>query len=396
MATFAYSGFDRHGRLTRGLLDVSGPKEARERLAARGILAHQVVPWRGRIRLSPAVRAWIYHDLSVLLRSGSPLMQALDVLLAGPLRPPMRVFLGRLRSAIAEGKSLAEELPHACPSVSVFEQALLQSGERSGTLDQALERASAFLDQQVRIRSSLVTAAIYPICVLVLGAISAGVMLGILLPMVIRSLDIHGQALPTLTRTLMRIGTWAMWGGGLWIVAPAAAIVGFLYRLRRHIPTRQRWEMVLFRSPVLGRAYSLLSCSRFAGTLETLLRGGVPVVEALPLAARATGSTWIASLCEREAESLRHGERLSDAILRLPPLASRLAAWIRTGEESGNLASVLHHAAERYHEQWARYLARLVAVVPLILILLVGGVVLLLAAAILLPVLSLTEGLRVP
>jgi general secretion pathway protein F len=165
--------------------------------------------------------------------------------------------------------------------------------------------------------------------------------------------------------------------------------------MRRDEEQRRRWDAFLFRVPVLGHGYRLVGNLRFARTLAILLQSGVSAIEGFSMAARATGSPWIAHLAIQEAESIRQGEKLSDAVERVPPLSDFLPAWIRTGEASGGIAALLENAASRYQYRLDRYVARSMTILPLVLILVVAAFVLLIALAVLLPVFSLSEGIKV-
>ncbi|MDI6774905.1 MAG: type II secretion system F family protein [Verrucomicrobiota bacterium] len=395
MSTFEYCGFDPRGRASSGVIEAGSLKEARERLAAGGVLARRVNPSRRRLRFSTDVRAVVYRELSALLRAGFPMVQAMDTLIHSHPLSQARILLGSLREAVAHGRSLDEAMSQACPALPALERAMIAAAERSATMETMLERLSAFLEEQEKLRASIHTAFIYPACVVGLGALSAIVMLGVFVPMLTRALSVAETDLPALTQLIMRVGRFAThWVVLVALTALAGSVALAWRRARRDKAARERWDARLFRVPGLGRGYVLLAGLRFAETLATLLKSGVSAIEGLPLAAQATGSPWLTRLAAIEVESIRHGEKLSDAVERMPPLAAPLSPWIRTGEAGGNLAALLEHAASRCQSQFDRYVARLLAVVPLLLILLVGGFVLLIALAVLLPVFSLTEGLH--
>ncbi|MCX7591757.1 MAG: type II secretion system F family protein, partial [Kiritimatiellae bacterium] len=151
------------------------------------------------------------------------------------------------------------------------------------------------------------------------------------------------------------------------------------------------WHRVFFRLPVVGRGLTSLVNLRFARTLAALLKGGVGAIEGFKLAGRATGNEWVALLAEREAETVRHGSSLSEAVRRIGPLSGGLPGWIQTGEAGGGLADLLERAADRYEMRWERFLERSVTVMEPLLILLIGGFVLTVTLSVLLPILSLSQ-----
>ena len=115
------------------------------------------------------------------------------------------------------------------------------------------------------------------------------------------------------------------------------------------------------------------------------------MIDAFRLAGRATGSSWVENMTETEAGKVRHGDRLSDAVRRVPPLADSMPGWIEIGEAGGGMADLLATAADRYQQQWTRYTDRMLSLLEPLLILLIGAFVLLVALSVLLPVFSFSR-----
>jgi general secretion pathway protein F len=399
--TFSYRGYDSAGAVRRGLVEALDAKEAREKLTARGVLPETVspadgpaagaAPWRGTAFGADA-RVAFYQELGVLLAAGLPLVNALEILMESPELGVSAAVLARVRDRVKEGASLASALAQAAPEVKAFEQAIVEVGEKSGGLDGTLERLARFIDEQKRLRERIVSAMIYPSIILVFALLAAVVMLGFVVPAAAAVLAEHSkEPLPALTRFMMAAGRGLVWGLPL-----AAAMVflgrGYVRRRQRHDASFRngvdRWR---FRLPLIGRGYAVVTNLRCARTLAILLKGGVGLVEALPLAGRATGSPWVASLMEAEAEAVRHGSSLADAIRRVPPLAVSLPAWIQAGEASGALEKLLDTAGDAFQHQWDRFAARTLSWLEPLLIFLIGVFVLLVTLSVLLPIVSMNK-----
>ena len=333
----------------------------------------------------------VYRELSVLLGAGLTLVRALDVLIDSPETGEPGLLLAGVRDRVREGAGLAAARSDASPSVSAFERAIVEAAEQSATVDVMLERLAEFLEEQEKLRERVQSALIYPSIVFTLGVCVAIVMLGLLLPRA-RDILVGGDAqLPALTAFMIALGRGVMRVG--LPLAALAVVMGFALRRRIAVDTsaREWWGQQTFRLPVLGRGYRLLVNMRFARTLSILLDGGVPLIQAVALAGRATGNAWVARLAGEAAEAVRHGSSLSEAVRRVPPLAESLPAWIQTGEASGGLAKLLENAGVRYQHHWDRYVTRCLGVLEPVLILLIGGFVLLVTLSVLLPVMSLTQ-----
>lgn len=402
MKTFEYRGFNRSQRVCKGLIEALDLKEAREKLAERGILAEKVgpvgQPRARRFRLGDAefavpTRAMLYRETSALLRAGLPLTHALEVLIEAPELGESRTYLASIRDRIREGSPLAKALAGVSARVSPFEQAVIEVGEKSGALDEVLERLAGFLEEQVRLRERIQTALIYPAIVLVLAVVVATLMLGVMIPRVGQLLQETNVPLPVLTRWMLAWGRWLVPVGVPLLILVAAAALAFRRQAARDPHWREEADRRLFGLPILGRGYTALVNLRFARTLALLLGGGVPLVEGVGLAGRATGSAWVGRLAEEGAESIRHGGSLADAVRTIPPLSASLPGWIQAGEASGKLENLLQNAADRFQQQWDRLITRSISILEPLLILAVGGFVLAVALSILLPVLSLNRTL---
>jgi len=393
MKTYAYKGFDAAGSVRRGLVEALHVKEAREKLAASGVLAEHVTVIHQRLNVRAELRAMVYRELSALLNAGIPMTRALEMMMQSARAGSTGGVLAGVRDRVREGASLAVALTGEGTSATEFEQAAIQAGERAGTLTDVLMRLAVYLEDQDQVRERVSRALIYPALVVGVGICVALVMLGVLVPRAGALLADSGRPLPGLTRVVLMAGhAAARWG--VW--ALLAAGVGGVYLQRRYrgdATLQRRWNQAQFRWPIWGRGYALLASLRFARTLAMLLRGGVPLVEGLRLSGRATGSAWVAHLASQEAEAVRDGERLSTAVRRIPPLVEALAEWVQVGEESGDLAGILDHAATRSNEHWNRYINRSLALLEPLLLLVIGAFVLLITLAVLLPVLALTQSL---
>ena len=347
---------------------------------------------RGSTFGRPATRAMIYREAGSMLRAGLPLSRVLDVLIGAPESASIRADLAAVRDRIREGSSPAAALA-ATGRLSPFETAALEAGQRAGALDDSLLRLAEFMEEQERVRDRLRSALVYPALVAGLALIAAIAMLGFLLPGFARIWTDANIDLPPLTRGVLAGGRLLL-GVGLPSLAVCAAAGWFLRRrCRLGAVRRGRIERFVHRLPVVGPAWAAVVAMRFARTLALLLGGGAPLIEALPLAARATGSAWTESEMERETDTVRHGGALADALRRVPPLAGALPAWVEAGEAGGDLNRMLMAAAGRSQEVWEKRLTRAAALVEPALIVVLGAFVLLIALAILLPILALNRSL---
>lgn len=402
MRTFSYKGFDSSGAVRRGLIEAQDLKEAREKLLARGVLPQNVSSSEATAGFSFAAshgsafkaesRVAFYRELGVLLGAGLPMVGAMEILMESPELGVPASLLAGVRDRIREGSSLATALGAAAPQIRPYERAILEVGEKSGNLESMLERLALFVEEQEHLREKIVSALIYPAIILTFAVLVAVGLLGFVVPAAASVITEQSRVpLPWLTRFMMVAGRVALIGLPILILVVVAGRIWLKRKMAAEPGLRYRLDRAMFKVPLAGRGYAIVANLRCARTLAILLKGGVGLVDALALAGRSTGSAWVAHLMEAEAESVKHGSSLADAIRRIPPLAGSLPAWIQAGEASGALEKLLDTAGNTYQHQWNRFVGRTLSWLEPVLILCIGFFVLLVTLSVLLPILSLNK-----
>lgn len=401
MTTFHYKGFDAQGRRAAGLVEAQDAKEARARLAGRSIACESLAPAavraggrkEGGLRFPPAARAMVYRELGALLASGVPLVPALDVLLQAPAPDGVLLALAAARDNVRDGKSFSAAVAAWPVELASFEVPILQAGESTGGMPDALAQLAAFLEEMAALREKLLSALLYPVIVVVLASLLGGLVMTFLLPRMQVLFTETGMAIPLFTRILFTGGR--ILGAGLLLLLAAAGIgVPMLRRRwRRSSTAAAAADARLYRLPVVSPARQELASLRFVRTLSLLLRRGVGLLEALPLAAEASGSAHLIADARRETEALAQGKPLAEVIQSIRALHPSLAAWVRAGQGGGDLPGLLDNAALRLRQSWDHRSTRVLTLLELGLTLVVGILVALVALAVLLPILQMNGGI---
>ena len=391
MKTYEYSGFTVDGGSTKGLVEADSLKDAREKLASSGVLTEKIAASERAVKLNTGARASIYRELSELLSAGLPVDKALDTMMSASDSSSRGIFLARVRDGIREGGSLSTAFAAGGTSVTRFEQAMIEAAERSSALELMLSRLADFLEERDELKEKVQTALIYPILILTLGICAGIVMLGFLIPRTIESLGPEAGKLPGLTVFMVAFGSFLFRWGWLVLGLLAGGLYYLCWRLKNDEAFAEAFDQFLFRVPVFGKGYEIVVCQRFSKTMSILLEGGVSVIDALVLSGRATGSRWISGLCAEQAEEVRHGEKLSEAIRKIPFLSASIAEWVAVGEAAGGLARMTARAGDRYTRIWESYMARALGILEPVILIFVGGFVLLITLSILLPVISFSQ-----
>jgi len=399
---FDYAGYDSTGRKVTGTVEGSSRRAALEQLRSDGIFPGTLSeedPRRSgslffalRERVGSAELAVAARQLATLLGAGLPLDETLATVATQLEHPRLAGTLSQVREAVLQGAALHAALgqhPRLFPPLFI---GMVEVGESSGTLDQALARLADFLEDQARLQSRITAALTYPLLMALVGSAVLFFLIVFVVPKITRIVEDLGQALPL--PTLLLIQGSALFERYWWLLLLLALFAGWL--LRRHLRTpagRRQWDLWLLRAPLFGRLNQMIATARLTRTLATLLKSGMPLLRALEVTAGLLTNSALRRALQETATSVREGEGLAEPLRRsgvFPPMLTQMAA---IGEKSGELEAMLLRVAESYEHQSDLRIAGLLALLEPMMILLMGGVVGFIVLAILLPIFQASSGM---
>lgn len=345
---FAFRALSPNGSVDTGTIDAPSAHEARELLAARGLLVatieHRGPRHQRRERLSTADLALGLRVLADLLESGLPIGRALHAF--EELAPrAWHPALPHIRQSVREGQSLAAALSNAPLAIPPLVIGIAQAGEAGTGIGPAVRRAADLTESSAEMQAAVRAALAYPMIVAAAGACAVSVLVLVVLPRFARILADLGQSLPTSTQLVLHGAAIAR---TLWLPT-LAGIMTLLaaWRAWSATPTgRVQWHRFLLHLPILGSIRRRSATSRMAYSLSALLESGVSVSSALMHAARATGDGEIEARLSMTRERIAAGHPLSQALEHTRAVGLTTVRLIRAGEESGRLPAMLNHAAK--------------------------------------------------
>ena len=402
MASFRYKALNESGAPVAGTLVADSAGEARARLREmrlfpeRIVRAERAVP-RLLVRYLPGARwkarerATLFtRQCAVLLATGVPIVEALDVLARQAEDRAFSLVLLEIREAVNAGASFADALagyPHLFDRSYV---GMVASGEKSGALDAVFSRLADFLERRRLMHAKLSTAFIYPA---ILVAMVFGLLLflsGVVVPQISPLLEQHNRPLPLTTWLLFRLGDLVRGYG--WTILPAAvAVIVALGWARRTRRGRHALDSLALRVPLIGQVVRKSLVSRFAMSFATLLRTGIPALEGLEVLGSLTPNAVFAAEIAQIRDAVIEGKDMSSRISGsklFPPMVGYMVA---VGERSGNLAEVLEHVSNAYDLEVEITSRRMLAVLEPVLILIMAGVVGFIAMSLMITILELSR-----
>lgn len=390
MAQFQYRAADPEGKVVEGTMEAAEAAWVVARLQDRGLIPIRVgtgaarrsasarvarpfaLPALPRLRRGPGARDLLVvtQELSTLLGAGLPLDRSLATLVELADTPELKAILGDVLTAVRGGKSLAEALGQHRFFPPLYVN-MVRAGEVGGFLEQVMQRLLEYLERAQALRDEARSALAYPVVLTAAMGVSMLVLLTYVLPKFSALFSDLGRTLPLSARLVMgaseAIRTY-WWAGGLVL---ALAVLG----LRRWVRTPQgRWtfDQWKLRVAVVGPVLRKMEAAKVARTLGTLLRSGVPMIQALGIVKEIAGNEVIGRALAEVEVGVREGAGVAEPLARsgaFPPLALQMIA---VGEETGKLDEMLLRVAEYFDREVRVRVQQLTRLLEPVLILVMG------------------------
>ena len=342
--------------------------------------------WKRR----PGVREFTVfnQELAALLKAGMPLLQSLDLLRQRVDQPVLKSVLDDVHDRVRGGASLSEAFEHHGKLFPGVYTASLLAGEKSGSLEETLRRYIRYVKVISGVRRRTLSALIYPAILMALSGIVVAIIVVRVVPEFTSFYDSMGATLPVATRMLTNVS--ALVTDFFWLILlAAAALGGGIWTWARQPGRGARLDRFLLGVPFIGDVATKFATSQLTRTLATLLGGGIPLVSALDVTARAIGNRHVSQQLTTIAQEVREGQALAASMTArgvFPPVAVKM---VEVGESTGALQDMLNAVADFFDEEIETTLARVMTLIEPLLLMIMGIVIAGLLLSLYLPLLQL-------
>ena len=409
MSQFKYTAKNTSGGVVSGVISARDDREVISRLREQNLLAMDVAPSsragsllaaltkprgkaRGRVKKRDLVL--FVRQLSTMITSGIPLLESLEILKEQAENPAVVQIMGSLVDDIRAGSDFSQALERHPKAFSGIFISMIRAGEASGQMDIILLRLAEYMEASEKLKRDIQSAMTYPVISLVLiFAIAGFLMIGIIpkFQSIFESLNI---TLNPVTQSILNLsnGIQAYWY--LIVAAMVGSVFGFgAFRATSFGKGVTDWTIL--HIPIFGRLFRKVALSRFSRTLGTLIKSGVPILEALDIVTQTVGNKTISKVVLEARESVRQGDTLSAPLAASPVFPPMVTKMIGIGEKSGAMETLLEKISEFYDDQVNAEVKSLTSVIEPVMIgvmgIVVGGIVL----AVFLPIFQLQKQLAV-
>jgi type IV pilus assembly protein PilC len=392
MAEFVIKLADERGRVQEQVQTASTAEELRARFAHAGYHVFSVKARSGfaglkrrKVKLEPFL---IFNQqFLTLIKAGLPILGSLLMLAKNQKNAQFAAQLDDIATRVKTGESLSTAFESQTGFPVMYTTTLL-AGERSGNLQEVLERYVSFQRISLTFRKKLITSLIYPCVLMVLVTALMTFMFTFVVPQFASLYEQLGSKLPPMTVALMSMSGWLN-HNIVWILL-SVAVIGFAgFRAARTDRGRDFIDAVRMRTPILGKIWLKYQVALFARTLSTLLTGGLPLVPSLETAAKSISSRKVSKAVFDAISTVREGKGLAESMVQtniFPDLASEM---ITVGEQTGALPAMLNSVAEFFEDDVANALTAALALIEPIILIIMGVVVVFILISLYLPIFSL-------
>lgn len=396
-----YKATTKDGKLSQGLLDAKDISEAANYLRAKNLIPIDITridnkPWANlpflkKIKQSDLVL--FTRQLSSMLSSGLTLMRALEILKDQMENPQMSEVVTSIINEVQEGKTLAQAIEKHPKVFTPIYISIIKAGEQSGLLDKVLSRLADNLEKQAKLASTVKSALMYPVIVIILMAVVMAIMMIFVIPQLTVLYTNLNVPLPLPTQIIVGLSNFMISFWPIIIAVSAVIIIGFR-RWAKTVDGRLIIDTLLLKMPVFGRLISQTILAEFSRTFGLLVGTGTLVVEALVETADTTGNVLFKNAIIDVSKQVEKGVTVGDSMAYYPLFPPLLIQLVRIGEQTGKIDDTLAKASEYFEREVDQTVKTLTtAMEPFIMIVLGVGVAFLIISVIT-PIYSLISSIQ--
>jgi type IV pilus assembly protein PilC len=331
------------------------------------------------------------RQLQLLISSGIPLVQGLEVLIEQANHPGMKAVLVQIREKVSQGSYLAESMASYPRTFSNLYVSLIRAGEASGSMEQMLRRLSKYLEDEDRLKKMIKSAMMYPIIVTCIGIAVMIVMLVFVIPKFEAMLKSTGQELPAVTQAVIDMSHFVQ-HNFLFLAGGVAATV---YSYKAYVATKEGRALkdrIVFRAPIFGIIAQKSGIARFSRTLQTLLISGVNLVDAIDICKNAADNAVIEDAIAKIRGEVEGGKTLGAILMKLEVFPKMAAQMVLVGESTGNLDKSLDKIADFYESDVEVFVGGMTKLIEPFILVFLGGMVGGLMIAMYMPIFTMASG----
>jgi len=401
MPVYVWVGVDASGNNTKGEIEAKDERTARLLLSRKRVHLTKLKQkpkdiFENVTFLQPKVRAKdiviFTRQLSTMIDAGLPLVQGLNILASQQENATFKKMLFEIKSEVESGSTFADALKKYPKHFDRLYRNMVAAGEIGGILDDVLRRLADYMEKAQGLRGKVKSAMSYPAIVLAISAIVLGIILMFVIPVFAKMFSEFGSALPAPTQMVIDLSNFLKSYFLVILVGGAAFVTGF----KKYYSTdkgKYTIDKLLLKAPVFGPLIQKVAVAKFSRTLGTLINSGVPIIEALNVAAGTAGNKIVENTIKAVKASISEGRSIAQPLAESNVFPSMVVQMISVGETTGALDAMLNKIADFYDEEVDAAVDGLTSMIEPFMIVFLGGTIGSIIIAMYLPIFKMASAI---
>jgi len=328
------------------------------------------------------------RQFSTMINAGLPVLQCLSIIADQQVNPTFKGIIQQIKDDIGSGGNLSDAMAKHPKVFSELYVNMIRSGELGGVLDTILERLSVYLEKAEALRRKIKSAMMYPTIVVSVAVLVIVFLMLKVIPTFESVFESFGKKLPPLTQAIVDFSHFL--GHYWWMIGIGIVVLIMAFNVfKKTARGAYLLDKMVLRLPVFGELLRKSAVAKFARTLGTLLKSGVPILEALETVAKTAGNKVVEELVNSARASIREGQGMTEPLKKggiFPPMVIQM---VSVGEETGKIDEMLMRAADFYEEEVDTAVEGLSSIMEPIIIVFLGGAIGTIVVAMFMPMFDL-------
>jgi len=392
MVEFVWQGRDKRGVVMKGEQLAKNANLLRAELRKQGITPTTVKPKPKPLfggatkKISARDIAIFSRQLATMMKSGVPIVMALEIIAGGQKNPAMKKMVNSIKGDIEGGASIYEALSQYPVQFDELYRNLVRAGESSGVLETVLETIATYKENIESVKGKIKKALFYPASIIAVAILVCGILLTYVVPVFKETFTSFGADLPAFTALVFSLSDYLVKWWWLFAILTAIGIGAFVFFYKRSPALKHTMDRLLLKIPVIGMVLHNSSIARFARTLAVTFKAGVPLVEAMDNVAGATGNTVYERAVRKMKDDVAVGYPVNVAMKQVDLFPHMVVQMTAIGEEAGALDTMLIKVAEFYEEEVNNAVDAISSLIEPFVMVIIGGLVGSIVVAMYLPI----------
>ena len=381
MQPFVWEGTDKRGVKMKGEQDAKNANLLKAELRRLGITPTVVKPKPKPLfgasgkPIKPKDIAFFSRQMATMMKSGVPIVSALEIIGSGHKNPRMAKMIGQIRSDLEGGSSLYEAVSKHPVQFDELYRNLVRAGEGAGVLETVLDTIANYQENLESLKGKIKKALFYPAMTIAVALLVSAVLLIWVVPQFEDIFKSFGTDLPVFTQMIVAasrfmVGWW--WAILLFVVI---AVGGSVFMYKRSPKMQHTMDRLILKVPIIGQIMHNSSIARFARTTAVTFKAGVPLVEALGIVAGATGNKTYEDAVLRMRDDVSVGYPVNMAMKQVNLFPHMVVQMTAIGEEAGALDAMLFKVAEYFEQEVNNAVDALSSLIEPLIMVFIGVVV---------------------